>query len=139
MRAAAPGRLSGSRSGRRSPGGSGDDFALGKGDSYATLLVDLEARRPLDLLPGRDAGLLGSWLVGHPEIEVICRDRAGAYADGARTMTRARPRRPTTASPSPGTCRLAPSSWNSSDRCRRKPGYGLRRVGIRREAKDTKA
>ncbi|MDT0485375.1 ISL3 family transposase [Streptomyces doebereineriae] len=62
-----------------------DDFALRKGDSYATLLVDLEARRPLDVLPGWDAEPLASWLANHPEIEVICRDRAGAYAEGART------------------------------------------------------
>ncbi|MER6960342.1 hypothetical protein [Streptomyces sp. NPDC000618] len=32
-----------------------DDFALRRGDSYATILVDPEARRPLDVLPGRDA------------------------------------------------------------------------------------
>ncbi|MFQ6854881.1 transposase family protein [Streptomyces sp. 35M1] len=32
-----------------------DDFALRKGDSYATILVDLERRRPVDVLPGRDA------------------------------------------------------------------------------------
>ncbi|MCX4427102.1 ISL3 family transposase [Streptomyces mirabilis] len=61
-----------------------DDFALRKGDSYATLLVDLEARRPLEVLAGRDAEPLALWLAGHPEIEVICRDRAGAYAEGAR-------------------------------------------------------
>ncbi|WTE75341.1 ISL3 family transposase [Streptomyces sp. NBC_01615] len=62
-----------------------DDFALRKGDSYATLLVDLEARRPLDVLAGRDAAPLADWLHGHPEVEIICRDRAGAYAEGART------------------------------------------------------
>jgi transposase len=32
-----------------------DDFALRKGDSYATILVDLETRRPVDVLAGRDA------------------------------------------------------------------------------------
>ncbi|MFD8724819.1 transposase [Streptomyces sp. NPDC059629] len=61
-----------------------DDFALRKGDSYATILVDLERRRPVDVMPGWDAEPLAAWLNDHPEVEIICRDRAGAYAEGAR-------------------------------------------------------
>lgn len=53
--------------------------------TYATVLVDLERRRPVDVLPGRDAEPLATWLLDHPEVEIICRDRAGAYAEGART------------------------------------------------------
>jgi transposase len=61
-----------------------DDWALKKGQNYGTILVDLEKRRPIDLLQGREAAPLEEWLKNHPEIEVITRDRAGAYADGAR-------------------------------------------------------
>ncbi|MGW8889702.1 ISL3 family transposase [Streptomyces sp. NPDC055749] len=61
-----------------------DEFALLRGHTYATLLVDLEARRPIDVLPGREAEPVARWLADHPEVEIICRDRASAYAEASK-------------------------------------------------------
>ncbi len=61
-----------------------DDWCRRKGRTYGTILVDKEQHRPLDLLMGREAAPLARWLGDHPGVDTICRDRAGAYADGAR-------------------------------------------------------
>src|SRR5207302_2179122 len=52
--------------------------------TYATILVDLEKRCTIDLLPDRKEETLTAWLLPHPEIEVISRDRGGEYAAAAK-------------------------------------------------------
>ena len=61
-----------------------DDWAWKKGMTYGTVIVDLERRRVVDLLADRSAASTAEWLRRHPEVEVVSRDRAGLYADGAR-------------------------------------------------------
>jgi len=45
--------------------------------------VDLETRKPVDLLPDRSAESFAKWLEEHPGIEIISRDRGVEYIKGA--------------------------------------------------------
>jgi len=60
-----------------------DDWSKRKGQSYGTILVDLEKRRTIDLLPERSAESTAAWLKEHPGVEVISRDRGTEYIKGA--------------------------------------------------------
>lgn len=60
-----------------------DDFALLKGHVYGTVLVHVVGRRPVGVLPERSAESFRAWLDAHPGVQVICRDRASCYGEGA--------------------------------------------------------
>ena len=61
-----------------------DDWAWCKGQTFGTILIDLERRQVVDLLPSRSADSFGEWLAQHPEVATVSRDRQGVYAEGAR-------------------------------------------------------
>ncbi|MGW1076591.1 hypothetical protein [Streptomyces sp. NPDC002537] len=50
----------------------------------------MTTHRPVDVLAARTAETLAAWLCQHPEVRMVCRDRAGSFRD-------ARPRRSTSA------------------------------------------
>ena len=61
-----------------------DDWAWRKGHNYGTIVVDLERREVVDVLPDRSTANISAWLAQRPEIEVVSRDRCGSYAQGAQ-------------------------------------------------------
>lgn len=60
-----------------------DDFAFRRASRYGTLLLDLEQRQVIDLLPDRSQDGFAQWLQRHPDIRLISRDRGGDYAAAA--------------------------------------------------------
>lgn len=59
-----------------------DDFALRKGRVYAGIIVDHDARRPLDVLPDCAPATIAEWLAAHPSIRLVSRDRGTAIVEG---------------------------------------------------------
>jgi transposase len=62
-----------------------DDFALRRGLVYATILIDAETGRRVDVLEGRTADVVQDWLRRHPGVEIVCRDGSGAYGEAVRS------------------------------------------------------
>jgi transposase len=61
-----------------------DDWAFHKGQSYGTILCDMEKHQVIDLLPDRSAESFAAWLIAHPGVQIISRDRGEYYANGAK-------------------------------------------------------
>ncbi|WP_329375938.1 ISL3 family transposase [Streptomyces sp. NBC_01351] len=62
-----------------------DDCALKKGHVYGTIILDMETGERVDVLPDRTTDTLAAWLRAHPGAEIVCRDRASAYAEAVCT------------------------------------------------------
>lgn len=60
-----------------------DDWSIRKGRTYGALIVDLERKKPIDVLSNAKAETFATWSQAHPTITVISRDRAGNFAEGA--------------------------------------------------------
>jgi transposase len=60
-----------------------DDWAFKRGQRYGTIVVDLERRRIIELLPDREAATVAAWLAARPSIGIITRDRGAGYIQAA--------------------------------------------------------
>jgi transposase len=60
-----------------------DDFSFRRGCRFGTLLVNLESRRVVDLLPDREVETSAAWMRQQLDLMVVSRDRGGTYASAA--------------------------------------------------------
>lgn len=60
-----------------------DDFAFRKRYSYGTVMVDLETHRIIDLIDTRETSAVAEWLKTYPNLQIISRDGAQAYASAS--------------------------------------------------------
>ena len=61
-----------------------DDFSFRRGRRFGSIIVNLQTRQVIDLLPDRTAETAAAWMSVHPEITFVSRDRGGDYAAAAR-------------------------------------------------------
>jgi transposase len=62
-----------------------DDFSFRRGRKFGTILVNLQTRQVIDVLPDRKAETSATWMASHPEIRLVSRDRGVDYASAATT------------------------------------------------------
>lgn len=61
-----------------------DDFAFRKRYTYGTVMVNLETHRIIDIIDSRETKQVEEWLKTYPNLKVISRDGAQAYASAVR-------------------------------------------------------
>lgn len=62
-----------------------DDFSFRRGRKFGTILVNLQTRQVIDVLPDRKAETSATWMASHSEIQLVSRDRGVDYASAATT------------------------------------------------------
>ncbi len=60
-----------------------DDWSWRRGKRFGSILVNLETHKIVGMLADREAESVRQWLVAHPEVDVVSRDRGGMSIDGA--------------------------------------------------------
>ncbi|MFF6980959.1 transposase [Streptomyces sp. NPDC008343] len=88
-----------------------DEYATRKGRHYGTVVVDVESRRPVDLLPDREASSLAAWLAKRR-----AGDRGGLPGPGS-LLRRRRHRRGTAGSAGRGPLALWHNRSEAAERC----------------------
>src|SRR4030095_14964604 len=61
-----------------------DDWAWRKGHRYGTIIVHLQRGCPIDLLEDLAPDTVATWLQAPPDVKIVARRPAQAYASGTR-------------------------------------------------------
>jgi transposase len=59
-----------------------DNWSWCKGQKFGTIIVDLKQYNVVEVIADRSMETAADWFAGHPEVEVVCRDRCGLYSKG---------------------------------------------------------
>lgn len=59
-----------------------DDWSYKRGLRFGTIIVDLQTRKPVELLPDRTARTVRNWLKCYPNIRIVSRDRSREFRKG---------------------------------------------------------